>query len=103
MKIIFDFDHTIFDTSSMHEDIVVAMEVLGIPEDRYKIAYDEVTNWKMFSLDSLANHLEKNHSVERTEVVDALYNIADRSELYVYEDFHQIPIDQDVFLIPALL
>ena len=35
MKIIFDFDHTIFDMTSMHDAIFDAMKEIGIDKETY--------------------------------------------------------------------
>lgn len=86
MKIIFDFDHTVFNTLSMHEDIIVAMETLGVSEEKYQRVYEDVTYWKMFNVDAFANRLERLFAVSSEDVVQALSKITDRSELYVYDD-----------------
>lgn len=86
MIIIFDYDHTIFDMMAMHEEIVGAMKELGVSERAYQDAYAQVTNWKMFTPDAMAQRLHRIAGVKPPDVLDAFNSIAEHSGKYVYPD-----------------
>ena len=90
MKLIFDFDHTIFDMTQMHVAIVEAMKGLGIDEETYAHAYNAITHWKAFTLDSLSARLRKEANVEPAVVAKAMVKLAQDSALYVYDDVESI-------------
>jgi phosphoglycolate phosphatase-like HAD superfamily hydrolase len=86
MKLIFDFDHTLFDMSAMHEDIVKELEKQGVPRDKYFEQYLGVTRWKMFSVPSMAQRLLQVHRIDPKIVENIYHDTADQAELYVYDD-----------------
>lgn len=86
MKLIFDFDHTVFDMMEMHAAIFAAMKKIGVTEEQYNAAYDQITKWKMFTTDGLANALAKTAGVNEARVIQALEGVAKETELYVYDD-----------------
>ncbi len=89
MKLIFDFDHTIFNMMEMHQSMQEAMEKLGISKEDYQDAYDQSTKWKMFSTKRLAEVLSSRHDVTERQVVEALESLAKESELYLYDDVQE--------------
>ena len=86
MKIIFDFDHTIFDMTSMHDAIFDAMKEIGIDKETYVDAYELETHWKMFTVQGVANRLEKITSIDAKKIVDAFHKVRDAADLFVYDD-----------------
>jgi FMN phosphatase YigB (HAD superfamily) len=86
MNIIFDYDHTVFDMMAMHEDIMRAMKEMGISERAYQDAYSQVTNWKMFTPEALAQRLNKIAGADVARVVSALEEVALASGKHVYAD-----------------
>lgn len=89
MKLIIDFDHTIFDMASMHEALDEAITDLGIPSEQYRAAYNKETNWKVFSVPGFANRLEKMTEISSKEITKAYHRVGDIADLFVYEDVHQ--------------
>lgn len=89
MKLIFDFDHTIFDMMSMHADLLVAVQKLGITAEEYEEAYEQSTKWKMFSTKRLAEVLKKTNKVTEAQVISALEGVAKESALYLFDDVEQ--------------
>lgn len=86
MKIIFDFDHTLFDMMAMHAAIEQAMTELGIPLTVYQDAYTRVTNWKAFTVTALAHQLARTAKVKETDVVEALDRVVKDSAKWLYPD-----------------
>ncbi len=86
MKIIFDFDHTIFDMASMHLALIEAIEEIGISKEEYKTAYNKETNWKSFDVDSLAGRLEKMTNKPVASIKKAYHRVGDVADLFVYND-----------------
>lgn len=86
MKLIFDFDHTVFDMSEMHLSIKDAMVKLGVKEDHYQELYNEVTHWKLFTQRALGQRIQKHYNIHSDEVVKVLDGLAKESALYIYDD-----------------
>lgn len=86
MKIIFDFDHTVFDMTAMHQSIVDAIKELGINEEQYRHCYNDVTNWKIFTVDSISQRLNRVLKVSSEDVSKAFHVVAEEALLYVYDD-----------------
>ncbi|MBI4121725.1 MAG: HAD hydrolase-like protein [Parcubacteria group bacterium] len=86
MIIVFDFDHTIFNMSAMHEDLLKAMTELGVSERVYQDAYNQVTNWKMFTPQALAQRLQRSAGISATEALNDLNEVAKASGRHVYPD-----------------
>ncbi len=86
MKIIFDFDHTLYDMMAMHQAIEEAMAGLGISQETYYDAYTRVTNWKAFTVAALAQQLSRQAKVREQDVVDALEQVVKRSAEWLYPD-----------------
>lgn len=86
MKLVFDFDHTIFDMMAMHVSIDEAITGLGIALPVYREAYTQVTNWKAFTVASLANFLARKTKVKESDIIDALENVVAHSGDWLYAD-----------------
>ena len=86
MKLIFDFDHTVYDMTAMHQSIVGAMKQLGIEEEEYQRCYHQVTNWKLFTVDAISQRLHRVCGAHPDEVTKAFHSVAQDAELYVYDD-----------------
>ena len=86
MKIIFDFDHTIFNMTEMHKAIEEEIEKLGIDLENYRQAYSDITSRKAFSIDSFANSLEKISGVSSSIIKEGFEKVVKESSLYLYED-----------------
>lgn len=86
MMLIFDFDHTVFDMMTMHQAMEDAVVKLGIERQLYRQAYDEVTHWKIFTAEALAQRLHRLAGVEPKKVIDVLNEISSMAELFLYDD-----------------
>jgi hypothetical protein len=89
MKIVFDFDHTLFDMSSMHEALEEGITDLGVPIDTYRSAYYKATSWKVFTVNALASQLHKRNKVKPSDVAKAFNKVAEVSDIFVYPDVHE--------------
>lgn len=89
MKIIFDFDHTIFDMTSMHDEIMSGMESLGLSREDYRDVYSKVTQWKLFTVEDIASKINQHHGLPRENIVEVFENVANSCDLYLYDDVHQ--------------
>lgn len=89
MKIIFDYDHTLFDMTSMHDAIYEAMEELGISRQTYQDVYNAETHWKMFTVKGISQRLEKSTGTKFAQIASSFENISEDSELFVYDDVHE--------------
>lgn len=86
MKLVFDFDHTLFDMMAMHTAIESEMESIGVTPVQYREAYTKVTNWKKFTVSALAQMLAKTHKIKPEEVVAALDRAAAQSKQWLFPD-----------------
>ncbi len=86
MKLVFDFDHTLFDMMAMHQAIEAAVLDLGIQLPTYREAYTQVTNWKVFTVASLANFLSRKTNVKEADIVLALEEVVGHSGDWLYPD-----------------
>lgn len=86
MKLVFDFDHTLFDMMAMHEAIESAVRQLGVSPQQYRDAYTSVTNWKKFTVSALSQALAKSAKVKPADVVEALELVAAKSGQWLYPD-----------------
>jgi hypothetical protein len=86
MKLIFDFDHTIFDMTSMHDAIMDSMASIGISKETYLDAYQMETNWKAFTVSGVASRLEKMAKADPEKVHRAYHKVAEVADLFVYDD-----------------
>lgn len=90
MKIIFDFDHTVFNMSSMHTALNDAIVEVGIDLEDYKAAYNKETNWKSFNVESLASRLEKMTGKSASSIIRAYHKVSDVADLFIYDDVKEV-------------
>lgn len=86
MKIIFDLDHTLYNMSEMHKALIEEVCKLGITEEQYNYAYDDVTRWKQFTVEAFAQRLNKMYGLDINKVKKALHKVVDCADLFMYED-----------------
>lgn len=86
MKLVFDFDHTLFDMMAMHEAIEAAVVALGIDVAAYRESYTQVTNWKAFTVAALASHLSRKTKVKESKIIEALEEVVQDSGDWLYPD-----------------
>lgn len=89
MKIIFDFDHTVFNMSLMHEQIIEVLEMIGVSREEYLSIYEDVTRWRLFTVKALAQRIERRKGIDRSEIISALETVVEESAKYVYDDVIQ--------------
>lgn len=86
MKLVFDFDHTLFDMMAMHAAIEESITALGVPLAAYRDSYTQVTNWKAFTVASLAHHLSRKTKAKEGDIIAALEGVVEDSGDWLYPD-----------------
>lgn len=86
MKLIFDFDHTVFDMTEMHKSLKDSVVGLGVSKEHYQDAYNDVTQWKMFTLSDFSQRISRDAGVDAQQIERAFDSVAKESFLYIYDD-----------------
>lgn len=90
MRIILDFDHTLFDMQRMHQELISALDRIGIPEKMYKEAYSLETHWKVFTVQGFANRLASKSGIAQEIIEKTLWDVAKSSGHCLYPDVMEV-------------
>src|SRR5690606_5569171 len=90
MRIILDFDHTLFDMQRMHQELIGALERISIPEKMYKEAYSLETHWKVFTVQGFANRLASKSGIAQEIIEKTLWDVAKSSGHCLYPDVMEV-------------
>ncbi|MCK5332290.1 hypothetical protein KAJ41_00305 [Candidatus Parcubacteria bacterium] len=88
MKIILDFDDTIFNTFGMLEELAGVFEKVGFSKEEFFQTYQKTTDRVGdFDLETAINIFEENKAFDREKVKKELNLIIEKADNFVYCDF----------------
>lgn len=88
MKIVLDFDDTIFNTYGLLRDFLEVYKKVGFKEEEFYIGYEKVKKrFKDFDLKLIAGMLYDLKQFDKNKVEKEIGHILERTDLHVYPDF----------------
>lgn len=96
MKVVLDFDDTIFNTGAFIEEKIKIFNKLGFSREEYFVNYDKILALKgYFDSDSMIDLFLKSKKFDKKRVKSEVEAVIKRSKIFIYEDFFDFTADFD--------
>ncbi len=89
MKIVLDFDDTIFDTGAYIEEKIKIFAQEGFTREEYFFNYEKVIKEKgYFDADSIIDLFFKSKKFDKEKIKNKIESVIKKTKVFIYEDFY---------------